>query len=300
MKIARFGDTERSNAARRLVGRMAAVGLLSTGSVLLLSSHAFATGSDLPSTILANSIPGLVPTPLGNENGPITQSNVGLVLGSDNGASSSLGQSLADGAVTAYIRSWNRQPPNGDAVVITAFEFKTAPDESSFMDDFDSQLQNDAGNTPFAVSGIPGASGAEVHTTTSGISSSEYIVSFAKGNTAFQVVVATSSGDLTSANAVSLANQQFANAPDVPASGSGANWHLLPGVPLVGVVLYVAIVAIGRKRKYPVALRGLPTGNGHHWAPPAVPSPGLPAGYSSPAGPVPSEQRPKVGADQWQ
>ena len=201
MKIARFGGTEGSNAARRLVGRVAAVGLLSTGSVLLLSSNAIASGSGLPSTILASPIPGLVPIPPGNENGPITQSNVGLVLGSNNGASSSLGQSLADGAVTAYIRSWNRQPTNGDAVVITAFEFKNAPYESSFIDDFDSQLQNDAGNGPFPVSSIPGASGAEVHTTTSGIASTEYIVSFAKGDTAFQVVVATSSGDLTSANA---------------------------------------------------------------------------------------------------
>ena len=140
MKIARFGGTEGSNAARRLVGRMAAVALLSTGSVLLLSSNAFTSGSDLPSTILANSIPGLVPTPLGNKNGPITPSNVGLVLGSDNGASSSLGQSLADGASRRTSVPGIASRPTG-IVLITAFEWKAAPDESSFVNDFDSRLR---------------------------------------------------------------------------------------------------------------------------------------------------------------
>jgi hypothetical protein len=289
------------NAARYLVGRVAIVGLVSTASVFLLQTNAFASGSGgLSSTIVANPLPGLVPLPLGTENGPITQSNVDLVEGNDKSGSSALDQALADGTVTAYIRSWSHRPSNGDAVVITAFQFKNAPDESSFVNGFTNQLQSQS-SPQFAVTGIPGASGFEVHTAQSGIALTEYIVSFTKGNTAFQEFMATSSGDLTTANAISVADQQFAVAPDIPASNSGTNWHLLPGVPLVGLLVCVAIVVIGRRRKYPEALRGLPPQGGNFWAPPAGAAPSGPwASYSSPAGSVPSEQQPKVSADQWQ
>jgi hypothetical protein len=279
---------------------MAVVGILSAAPLFLLQSNAFASGSGLSSTIIASSLPGLVPTPLGTENGPITQSNVGLILGSGNGTSSALGQRLANGAVTAYVRSWNHQPSNGDAVVIFAFEFKTASDESSFVNGINNQMRSQAGNEPFAVAGIPGASGAEVHTSTSGPASSEYIVSFEKGNTAFEVAVATSSGDLTSADAVSVANQQYANAPDNPASGSATNWHFLGVVPLVGLLLCIAIIVIGRMRKYPQALRGLPPQSGRNWGPPVADPSGPQGAYSYPIGPAPSGERPKVSADQWQ
>jgi hypothetical protein len=302
MKIARFGVSELSHGARRLVGGVAVVSMLSTASVFVLQSNAFASGSGgLSSTILATSVPGLVPLPLGPQNGPITSSNVGLVEGNNQSAVSALDQALAAGTVTAYIRTWAHQPSNGDAVVITAFQFKNASDEDSFVNSFDGQLQSQAGNAQFAAAGIPSASGFEVHTTSSGVALSEYIVSFTKGNTAFEEFMATASGDLTTADAVSVADQQFANAPDIPASDSGTNWHLLPGVPLVGLVVCIAIIVIGRKRKYPETLRGLPPRGANNWAPPAVAAPSGPwASYSSPAGPVPSEQQPKVSVDQWQ
>jgi hypothetical protein len=225
---------------------------------------------------------------------------VDVVEGNDKTGSSALDQALADGTVTAYIRSWNHQPNNGDAVVITAFQFKDAPDESSFVNGFVSQLQNQS-SPQFAVTGIPGASGFEVHPTQSGVALTEYIVSFTKGNTAFQEFMVTSSGDLTSADALSVADQQFAVAPDIPASGSATNWHLLPGVPLVGLLVCIVIVVIGRRRKYPEALRGLPPGGRNIWAPPAAAAPSGPwASYSPPVGSVPSEQQPKVSVDQWQ
>jgi hypothetical protein len=309
VKIGRF-EMNGSSAAKRLVGRVGVVGLLSTAPVFLLQSNAFGAGSDLgsglSSTILANPVPGLVPLPLGTQNGPITQSDVGLVLGSDESASSALGQSLGDGTVSAYIRSWNHQPGDGDALVISAFGFKYASDETSFVNGLDSQLQSQAGqagNATIAVTGIPGAAGAEEHTSSSGLPLSEYLVSFSKGNTVFLEVVATASGDLTSANAISVANQQFAVAPDISASGSTTNWHLLPGVPLVGLLLCVVIVAIGRMRKYPEALRGLPPGSGNGGAPAAVAAPSGPwASYSSPSPgmPVSNEQHPKVSVEQWQ
>ena len=306
MKIARFGVLERSNAAKRLVGRVAVVVLVSTASVVLLQANAFASvGDGLSSTILANPVLGLVPLPPGTANGPITQSNVGVIEGNNKSASSALDQALADGTVTAYIRSWSHQPSNGDADVITAFQFKNASDETSFVNGFNSQLQSQssqAGNAQFSVAGIPGASGIEVHTAQSGIALTEYIVSFTKGNTAFQEFMATSSGDLTTADAVSVADLQFANAPDIPASGSGISWRFEPGITLVVVFLSVAIVVIGRQRKYPEALRGLPSRSGNKWTPtPAVAAPSGPwASYSSPVAPVSNEQHPKVGVDQWQ
>ena len=311
MKMARFEVMEGSSATRRLVGRLAVAGLLGAAPVLLWQSNAFASsdvgtglGSDLSSTILANPVPGLVPLPLGTQNGPITQSNVGLVFGSNESATSVLGQSLANGTVSAYIRSWSHQPSDGDAVVISALEFKYAADEASFVDGMNSWLGNQAGqagNATIAVTGIPGASGAELHTSSSGISLPEYFVSFAKGNTAFLEVIASESGDLTSATAISVANQQFAIAPDIPASGSTTNWHLLPGVPVVGAVLCVAIFVIGRKRKYPEALRGLSPGGGN-WAPAAAAAgPSGPwASYPPPAAPVSNEEHPKVSVEQWQ
>jgi hypothetical protein len=213
MKIARFEVMEGSNLGRRLFGRIAVIALLGAAPIVALQSYASASTSSLSSIILANPLPGLVQLPLGTENGSITQSNVSLVLGSSESASSGLGQSLADGEVTAYIRTWAHQPSNGDALVITAFAFKYASDESSFMNGLDSQLGSqsaEAGNAAFAVAAIPGATGAEVHTSSSGVPLSEYVVSFVKGNTAFQEVVATTSGDLTAADAIEVANQQYA------------------------------------------------------------------------------------------
>jgi hypothetical protein len=289
------------NASRPFVGRLAVVVLLATASTFLLQSNAFASDGSLATTILANTVPGLVPTPLGTENGPLTQSNVGVVLGSNEGATSALGRSLASGSVTAYLRSWNHQPTDGDAVVIAAFQFKYADNETSFVEGLNSQLQGqagEAGNAAFPVTGIPGASGVEVHTSPSGVPLTEYIVAFEKGNTAFQEVVVTSSGDLTSATALAVANQQFASAPDIPASGSGTNWHLLPAVPAVGLLLSIAVVVIGRKRKYPAALTGIPPRGGHPWGPAAVAPAGPWAAYSSPVESVSSEQHPKVSVEQ--
>jgi hypothetical protein len=249
-------------------------------------------------------VPGLVPLPLGAQNGPITQSDVGLVFGSNESASSTLGQSLANGTVSAYIRSWNHQPSDGDAVLISAFQFKYASDETSFVNGMDSWLGSQAGqagNAAIAVTGVPGAAGTELHTSSSGVPLSEYFVTFAKGNTAFLEVIATASGDLTSANAISVANQQFAIAPDIPASGSKTSWHLLPGVSIVGAILAIVIVVIGRKRKYPEALRGFPATSGNNWPPPPVAAPAGPWGsYPSSDAPVSSEQDPRVSVEQWQ
>jgi hypothetical protein len=113
----------------------------------------------------------------------------------------------------------------------------------------------------------------EEHTTSSGTPISEYIVSFVKANTVFQEVEATSSRDLTAADAISVANRQFANAPNVPASGT--NWILLPGVPLVVILLCTAIFAIRRKHRHPAALSGFPSHRDANWGSIVVPPSGV-------------------------
>jgi len=299
MGVAQSKLIERPKARPRLVGRCVVIAFLTAAYAFLMQSSAFASGG-LSSVILPNSEPGLVAAPPGDYNGPITQSNVGAVLGNSTGAGSALGQSLASGNVAGYIRTWGHQPANGDAVVIVAFEFTNASVESSFVNGLASGNQNQSGSTPVAVPGIPGASGSVTHPSTLGTAGSEYVVTFAKGNTAFDVDVASSSGDLTSADAITLANQQFASAPDIPASGAGTNWHWWRVSPLVGIPLFVAIILIGRMRKYPTALRGLASAVGDNRGPAAVGSPGPWGPPPPPAAPIPTDQRPKVSAHQWQ
>jgi hypothetical protein len=305
LKSPQFKVGDGAAAVWRLIGRLGAIMLSVTICALFMPSIASASG-DLSSIILSTTEPGFVPLPLGNQNGPITRSNVDLVTGTNTDATSQLGQSLADGSITAYIRTWVHQPGDGDAIAIDAYEFKYASEENSFLDGLENELQSESGSEPFTVSGIPGASGSVLHTSSSGTPVSEYSVSFAKGDTVFQVVVATSSGDQASVNATSLASQQFTAAPDNPAAKSGTdgalsgtNWHWVGGLPLVGLLLSIAIFVIGRRRSYPVSLRGpLPWGDGKG-GPSAIFPPGPRGGSWSPTGPTYAGQQPQVGAEQW-
>ena len=288
MTIMQFGVAEGSNTVWRAIGsrgacRLAVILLLTTAYVFLMRSNAFASDG-LSSVILSSSEPGLVAAPLGTYDGPITQSNVNAVMGSTTDATSALGQSLADGDVTGYIRSWDRQPSNGDAVVIAAFEFTNTSEENSFVDSLDADMRAQSGSEPLAVPRIWGASGAALLTSASGTPVSEYVVSFAKGDTAFQVGVASSSGDLTSADAVSVANRQFAVAPNTPAGTSGTTWQWSRVVPLAGIPFCIAIILVARRRKYPTALSGLPPRVGYPWDPSSV-LPSRPSGaYAAPVG----------------
>jgi surface antigen len=289
---------DRSHVAWCRIGTLAVAALVASAGLLFATPVAGASGG-LSSTILAEPQPGLVAATPGPYNGPLTESNVGLVLGSAAGASNALRQSLTSGDVTSYVRLWTRQPTNGDAVLILAFQFNNALLESSFLDGLDGALQGQTGGTPLAVPGIPGAAGAALQTSSSGTPVSEYVVAFAKGNTAFEINVASTSGDLTAADTIAMANSQFAAAPDIPA-GTGTPWNWA-GTAFFGggVLLVIAIFVIGRVRKYPVALRGGPVYNGgyHGGLPTAGHAPPQPSW--SPAGPSPSDAPTKVSTDQW-
>jgi hypothetical protein len=267
MKIQLRRVTKGSNSAWRLVGRFAVIGLLSATFLSFVQASAFASGGDgLSSTILARTLPGLVPTPLGTENGPVTHSGVG--------------------AVGAYIRTWNHRPTNGDAVIIEAFEFSDSPSGAAFLRTLDSGLKGQAGekgNSEFAVNGIPGGSGVELHTTSSGTPVSEYVVSFLKGNTVFQEIVATTTRDLTAANAVSVASRQFADAHDVPANG--ANWTVLAVVPFAVLLFGVAMFAIRRRWRHPATLNGFTLYGDTEMGPSVVPLSGAQEFERLPAAP---------------
>ena len=301
MKPSPSDGVVRRYAPRRVASRVAFVSLVSAVGLLISQSGALASGG-LSSTVLSNTEPGLTVAPPGAYNGPITPSTLSLVVGSSSGATE-LDQGLSTGSVTAYLRLWDHQPKNGDAVVIAAFAFTNGSEEDSFSAGLSSGLAGRPGAQSFVVPGLSGAYGSTQHSTTSAGPLSEYAVSFEKGNTVFQVLVASSSGDLTSSDAVALATRQFANAPDVPASpcacvsGIRTNWWGVASL-VGGIVLTGTVFAIGRKRKYPTALNGLlPPSDGHDGSSSVASS--IPGGYLAPTH-LSTDDGPKVSAVQWQ
>ena len=106
-------------------------------------------------------------------------------------------------------------------------------------------------------------------------------------------------------DALSIADRQFANAPDIPASTATeiyrTDWTKV-GILVGGALLTIALFIVGRKRKYPAALSGyaLPGSQYPGAQYPGASTAAYPQRPSGPAAqPIPPEQRPKVGADQW-
>ncbi|HVA09028.1 MAG TPA: hypothetical protein VNG12_20020 [Acidimicrobiales bacterium] len=218
--------------------------------LLLQPPWASATGT-LSSIILVEPLPGLVAAPPGGYNGPITQSNLSLVTANDMVASH-FAQDLTTGDVTGYLRLWQRQPNNGDGVVISAFQFQTSDAAWAFAGGFSGSLQGRASAAPFAVPGLDAAAGYEVHTSVAGVPRTEFLVSFVRGNTAVQVIVATQAGDLTAANAVGIATRQAALVPDT-STGSPVKWQYKAGeitsVVLFGILVFGLIVIFVQRRR---------------------------------------------------
>ena len=198
-------------------------------------------------------------------------------------------QQLENGDVSAYTRVWGRQPLNGDGVQILAYDFNEAGATAAFLAALNASQAKEPGAS-FAVPGIAGAFGYKTTGQFGG-----YTVTFAKGNTAFVVGVLSTSGDLTQADAIALATRQAANAPDNTAANcpcayqTKTDWWRVSSLG-IGALLTVTVFVIGRKRKYPTALSGLP-------------SSALPLGTENPGwvtnGSSWHEERPKVGADRW-
>jgi len=284
----------RDDKATRYFGRSVIIMLVVAFAVLSVTTKAFASGP-LSSIVLSETEPGLVAAAPGPFNGTLTPSNLDVITGSSGPGENALAQDLTGGNLSAYVRTWIHQPADGDAVVITAYQFAHALDESTFLAGVDNSMQDRAGAVAFAAPGIPGAIGSETHASTSGTNLTEYAVVFQRGNLVFQVEVASSSGDLTSADAVSVASQQFAAAPDTPAGPGTTDLNGLRDVLLVvGLVLIVTMVVVGRTRKYPHALTGHPLG-----MPTAPAPPGPWAAASTPTEGLTAPPLSQVGAGPW-
>jgi hypothetical protein len=274
---------DRSRAGWRRTSTCMAVALAGTVGMFLAQSEASATDS-LSAIIVSNALPGMVQTPAGPLNGPINQSN----LQSFGGSSGALGQAMASGAVTGYLRSWTHEPVDGDVAVIGAFQFQDASDMGSVLAGMNS-ANGAQGSSTFAVPGITGGLGSVSHTTASGIPVTVYIVTFAKGAIAFDVTLESTSGDLTSADALALADSQFASAPGATVTPS-SNWATqvgaVVGVALVAIFvvgLIVILVQRGRRRSATLAPSPLSTA----YLPPP-PTGARPAGVSYPPPPTES------------
>jgi hypothetical protein len=222
---------------------------------LLLQQPAASAAGNLSSIILPTPWPGFVEAPPGPYNGPITPSSMALVMGSN---SAGLGQAqdvLTSGELTGYLRLWVHQPQNGDAVSIEAFQFVHADAENSFVSGLSSALQARTGATPFPVPGLPDASGVGDHTTSAGAPLVANTVSFVKGDTVYEVTVGSEYGELTAADAISIATNQAASAPDTPALSSPVSWRHrtgeVYGAAGGSVFVFVLILIAMRRRRAP-------------------------------------------------
>jgi hypothetical protein len=275
------------------------LGIASALSLLGPCSLAGATTEPPPSslsTVVLSQLPlpDYQANPAGATNGPITESNISE-FGPDSGI---IEQHIASGDITGYVRSWDQQPPNGNAVVILAITFSNPSGIPSFLAGFD-QAANSHYVSQFPVPGIENATGYKTTTTSqSGVAETVYVVDFAKGNSAFLVEGATQSGPLSQNNVTTVASEQWSAAP-----GSAVTSRTSPFSSTeyrLGEVLFYVVVAalviwlisfLVRRRKHVVTRSTTP------WAAPSqnitAPSPSfaspLEVGWHA-AGPNPNEQ----------
>lgn len=255
---------------RRLPGYLLFAMLAGTAGLLTAQSAAVAA-PDLSTVVLSNTLPGMVAAAPGADNGPATGANLQL-LGMSPAAASTLQEHINDGDVAGYIRLWSRKPPNGDAVLDSAFQFQNAEAADAWLAGENSSLRSEPGVMGTNVLGIPGASEYTVPTTTSsGTPFKTYLVFFNKGDISFQVGVGTSSGDLTYSDAIALANSQAANAPaSSNTNSSSSDSSSLPyrageifGAVIVALVILWVISALIRRsrRKNPATGSALSVGS---------------------------------------
>lgn len=195
--------------------------------------------------MLSTTLPNFIAEPLGPTNGPLTQSTVSQ-FGGQSQAVANVGEQLANGDLTGYVRVWTHAPPDGDAVEIMAIHFSNPADIPSALSGFaDAASQADA--SQFTVPNIPGAMGRETTlTTTRGTLAKAYVVTFSNAENLFVTYGISESGDLTSADAVTVASEQAAHVggATVPSSSSGSSPAYVAGEVFGGVLLIAGITAL--------------------------------------------------------
>jgi hypothetical protein len=141
---------------------------------------------------------------------------LGCTLGNSTPADDSLSairQQLESGQLSGYLRIWSRQvPQNGDAAVILALNISDSSQVGSFLGGLNHGISSQSSET-FSVPNMAGASGFTENLPLSGQPATEYSVTFARGNTVFEVELATITGDITVNDAQSVAALQEARDP---------------------------------------------------------------------------------------
>ncbi len=215
----------------------------------LLSGQSGAVAAVHPTSVIVDkTFPGLVVSPPGPLNGVMSSTAFGDIPASTPVAADIL-QDAGLNKLWGFWRTW-RSPTNADAVVIYQFTFVNAAAQTSWIADYHTYAttQTAIPSTPFPVPGIPGAEGYALRGSPSpGAPGVDNLVDFSKGNTSFLVQV-FSAGDLTSANAVSLAQAQAAKVPG-PATSSYYKYGEIAGAAVAGILVVGLIVVLSRRRK---------------------------------------------------
>jgi len=230
------------------------------------SSPLFRWATNLSTEILTATLPGLVESPPGTTNGALTPSNIGLFTTSSRAAA--IEQQMADGNLNGYTRSWTREPPDGNGIVIVAFGLADPSEVGPFLGGVNEGIVQ-GGGTQQSVSNPPGATGFSDEVATSRITASEYFVTFARGNTAFVVESVSATGTATSVGAVAVAAKQAAfvsgtvqtpEAPGPPASyvlGEVIGYVVVASI-LIGGITVLIWKRAGRKKAAETTWNGMP------------------------------------------
>jgi MYXO-CTERM domain-containing protein len=229
--------------------------VVATLPLALLSSSAFASGG-LSSIILTRGLPGFVASSQGADNGPIDAANVDSVFSGDTAAQQTLVlQQLANGNLVGYIRVWHSASVGGDGLIVTAFQTPTSYSISTLLGGFENaaaeQVSNLKGST-FSVPGVPDASGYNTYASNNNPPFREFTIGFAKGNTAFVIDLVSATNDLTVADAIALAQRQWADAPGIavaPQTPPSVAQDLLIGVIAALVVAMAGALWVRRRRR---------------------------------------------------
>ena len=179
------------------------------GMPVLGGSSAVASSTGLSTIVLSKTLYGLVQSPHGPANGPVTLSNFKHLPVYFPGERTLEGE-MANGGAIGYVRTWVNKPADGDAVFILAMQFKKSSEARAFSSVAQSNLRNE-GLDEFLVHGLP--EGFELLATQSALGKTEYIVDFAKGKYFFGIAVVNGLGDISTADAATLAKEQNSRAP---------------------------------------------------------------------------------------
>jgi len=209
-------------------------------ALTLQSSAAFASGG-LSSIVLSKALPGFVQTAPGPDNGPLTQASVATVFASGTAAQrSEISEMLSSSQLSGFVRVWHSEPLTGDGLVEFAFQSPSATELSFLLGGFqkgaESSVTANHGHT-FVVSGISDTQGYDVNFASGDPPVHEFIVAFAKGDSAFLLTLVSTKYDLTEADAITLAQRQAASTPgaaiapqSLPSVGEDLLWGLIVGV----------------------------------------------------------------------